>query len=1086
MGNDVIFGNSQNDVLFGGAGNNYIHGGQGNDILEGGGPGNNVVDGGQGDNLLIWRGSVDAGGHDRYDGGGGKDTLELELTQAESSNAAVQSDIASFRTFLGSAQNATGAEFTFSSLGLTVSNFEQLVVAPDTNHTPTIISTSTTATGSLSELPNTTGSSSLDSMSGSIAFADQDLGDRHFASESNPAFTWSGGTLTAAETQALTQASSLTLNLSDSTGTGTGSVAWTYSVRDSALDFLAAGQTLTVSDNVTISDNVGASVTQTLVGTMTGVNDTPTFVGGSLQGSVAAPPASQITAVGADDLTAGNTLVNGLGGTAGFGTNVLGPTDDGSTGRVDLTSVFGSAGIDFFGHYYTSLYINNNGNITFNGPNSTFTPTSIAAGIGGPIIAPFWADVDTRGPSPSSAPGSNLVYYDPNASTGVMTITWDDVAAYNGYSSGRTPDAFQVQLVNEGYGNFDIVYRYQTINWLSGDVSGGADARAGYNAQDGQHSFELPQSGAADMRSLPTTLGNTGVPGVWVFNVRSGSVVSSTLTSSGKFSFDDPDLSDTHTVSVTPVGTTLGTLSPVVASDTTGTGFGGVVDWTYSVASSVLAGLGPRVESFDVSVDDHHGGVLTKRVNVTIVGSGDAAAFAGDTSGSVTEASGIGNAIPGTPTASGTLSASDAQGATTFQAQTGVAENYGTFSILSNGAWTYTLDNSNPAVDALNVGNTLHDLVPVTTVGGTTTDIDITISGANDAAVIFGDTTGWVVEAGGLNNSEPGVPVATGTLHASDVDSPATFQTQSNVAEQYGSFSIAANGAWTYTLDGSNAAVNALDDGDTLHDLFNVATADGTTQQMDITVVGTDRAPVIGAADLTGAVTDPGINYPPAGPPAALSGTLTVDNAFELYISTDDHTLGRLIATGTSWPSPVTLSPTLLTPGVTNYLHVVAHNQGGPGGLLGDFQLAGSGFTFADGTTDEPTNAADWKLSLTGFGTDYVTPADEGANGVAPWGTFTSISSASHWLWDHVSQATSDTNTEYFSTAIQPTVPFLTASGTIAFSDPDATDSHVVSAVAIGSTLGSLAVKETQDTTGTGTGGLVTWTYTVDPRAVAY
>ena len=44
----------------------------------------------------------------------------------------------------------------------------------------------------------------------------------------------------------------------------------------------------------------------------------------------------------------------------------------------------------------------------------------------------------------------------------------------------------------------------------------------------------------------------------------------------------------------------------------------------------------------------------------------------------------------------------------------------------------------------------------------------------------------------------------------------------------YGPFTIDASGNWTYTLDDSNAAVQALNVGDTLHDTFTVTTTDGT------------------------------------------------------------------------------------------------------------------------------------------------------------------------------------------------------------------------------------------------------------------
>ena len=65
------------------------------------------------------------------------------------------------------------------------------------------------------------------------------------------------------------------------------------------------------------------------------------------------------------------TMNTGMGGAAGYGTNVFSTTtktagnnDDGSI-NVDITSVFGAGGMDFYGTDYTSLYINSNGNITF-------------------------------------------------------------------------------------------------------------------------------------------------------------------------------------------------------------------------------------------------------------------------------------------------------------------------------------------------------------------------------------------------------------------------------------------------------------------------------------------------------------------------------------------------------------------------------------------------------------------------------------------------------------------------------------------------------------------------------------------------
>ena len=54
----------------------------------------------------------------------------------------------------------------------------------------------------------------------------------------------------------------------------------------------------------------------------------------------------------------------------------------------------------------------------------------------------------------------------------------------------------------------------------------------------------------------------------------------------------------------------------------------------------------------------------------------------------------------------------------------------------------------------------------------------------------------------------------------------------------YGTFIMTAAGVWIYTLDNSNAAMQALDPGETLIDTSTVATMDGTTQVATITIHG--------------------------------------------------------------------------------------------------------------------------------------------------------------------------------------------------------------------------------------------------------
>ena len=172
--------------------------------------------------------------------------------------------------------------------------------------------------------------------------------------------------------------------------------------------------------------------------------------------------------------------------------------------------------------------------------------------------------------------------------------------------------------------------------------------------------------------------------------------------------------------------------------------------------------------------------------------------------GHVTEAGGVANGTPGTPTATGNLNSTDvdnpADAWTAVSTPTASANGYGTYTLTAAGVWTYTLDNSNAAVQALNVGGTLTDTFTVTTVDGTAQLVTITINGANDAAVISGPATGTVIEAGGVANGTPGTPTATGDLNATDVDNPADAWTA------VGTATASANGYGTLHADRRRAS----------------------------------------------------------------------------------------------------------------------------------------------------------------------------------------------------------------------------------------------------------------------------------------
>ena len=206
----------------------------------------------------------------------------------------------------------------------------------------------------------------------------------------------------------------------------------------------------------------------------------------------------------------------------------LAGNDDLSTGRVQLPFP-----VNFFGTAYESLFVNNNGNVTFNSAMGTYTPFEITATTP-PIIAPFFADVDTR------AAGSKLVTYGTTTYEGrqAFCVYWDDVGYYANHADKL--NSFRLYLVDRSdavVGDFDIVFDYRRLLWETGDASGGQNGFGGRSAGAGFSSgtgspegfFQIPGTlvNGAFLDGGPNSLvagsrDSGGQPGIWRFRVRSG------------------------------------------------------------------------------------------------------------------------------------------------------------------------------------------------------------------------------------------------------------------------------------------------------------------------------------------------------------------------------------------------------------------------------------------------------------------------------------------------------------------------------------------------------------------------------------
>ncbi|MDB5449480.1 MAG: hypothetical protein JWQ52_608, partial [Phenylobacterium sp.] len=163
----------------------------------------------------------------------------------------------------------------------------------------------------------------------------------------------------------------------------------------------------------------------------------------------------------------------------------------------------------WFGSNYAAGYLNQNGNFSFLSPVQSYIPERFpSSSISTPMLAALWSDVDTTTPLVLSAAQRTLlasnplysghladgtlddIYYNLDSANGVFTATWYGVLPYPDYVSGSAANlqlsTFQLQIIAKGdQGDFDVVYRYQDVDWGYGAVSNNVFPQIGWNAANG-------------------------------------------------------------------------------------------------------------------------------------------------------------------------------------------------------------------------------------------------------------------------------------------------------------------------------------------------------------------------------------------------------------------------------------------------------------------------------------------------------------------------------------------------------------------------------------------------------------------------
>jgi trimeric autotransporter adhesin len=321
----------------------------------------------------------------------------------------------------------------------------------------------------------------------------------------------------------------------------------------------------------------------------------------------------------------------------GFTANVLPPDDDGSSIQINLPFA-----INFFGTTFNSLFVNNNGNVTFGTALAEFTPSGLNTNNGGiPIIAPFWADVDTSAAVPGSqdpgSPPSGVVTFGVDTVNGhpAFGVNYENVGYFSFHSDKL--NSFQLILIDRSdtgiAGAFDMEFNYDKIQWEAGDESDGSDglctvasecAAVGYSNGTGNPgtNFQLPgsftigallDSGPAATSLIHNSLNNPMI-GRYLFQVRNGSVeptltVTESGAGTGTVTSNPAGISCQPTCSASfPSGTPITlTATPTTGSTFTGWSGGGCTGTstcvvTITAATTVTANFAQGTSNFTLTV----------------------------------------------------------------------------------------------------------------------------------------------------------------------------------------------------------------------------------------------------------------------------------------------------------------------------------------------------------------------------------------------------------------------------------------------------------------------------------------------------
>ena len=477
-----------------------------------------------------------------------------------------------------------------------------------------------------------------------MTFNDVDLSDIETSSISGSQVTATlanGYALTAAQQAALVNAFSIG-SASHSSVTGDGSISWTYSIGDGALDFLGANDVVTLTYTVQVDDGNGGTATQDVTVTVHGTEDGPTITSLTQAATI-----TEIADLGPGENTAAHTA---------------------------------------------------SGAVTFNDVDLSDIETS---SISGSQVTATLAN----GYALTAAQQAALVNAFSIGSASHNTVSGDGSIAWKQYSISDSALDFL-----GAHDQVTLTYTVQT-----------SDGNGGIASQD----VTITVHGTED---VPTITSLTQAATITEIADLGPGENTATHTASGAVSFNDVDLSDLETSSISGSQVTatlangyaltaaqqaalVNAFSIGSASHNTVSGDGSIA-WQYSISDGALDFLGANdvvTLTYTVQVDDGNGGTATQDVTVTVHGTEDGPTITSLTqAATITEIADLG---PGENTAAHTAS-----GAVTFNdvdlsdIETSSISGSQVTATLANG-YALTAAQQAALVNAFSIGSASHNTV---------------------------------------------------------------------------------------------------------------------------------------------------------------------------------------------------------------------------------------------------------------------------------------------------------------------------------------------------------------------------------------